>query len=73
MTSSKSAIDTGLIRELAELINETDLNEFEVMEGDLSIRLSRGMNDQVVMAQPAPAVSASAPVAAPAPAAAAPA
>ena len=70
MTSNKSAIDTSLIRELAELLNETDLNEIEIMEGELSIRLSRGMNEQVVMAPPAPAMAAPAPVAAPAPAAA---
>ena len=42
MAAKKSAIDTDLIRELAEMLNDTDLNEIEVMEGELSIRLARG-------------------------------
>jgi len=32
MSAKKSSIDTALIRELAELLKETDLNEIEVME-----------------------------------------
>lgn len=51
MPSNKSAIDTDLIRELAELLNETELSEIEVMEGELSIRLAKGGS---VMAAPAP-------------------
>ena len=56
-------IDTALVRELAELLNETGLTEIEVEDDDRKIRVSRG------------AVAAAAPVyaAAPAPAAAAPA
>ncbi len=56
-------IDTALVRELAELLNETGLTEIEVEDDDRKIRVSRG------------AVAVSAPVhaAAPAPAAAAPA
>ena len=59
-------IDTALVRELAELLNETGLTEIEVEEDDRKIRVARGG---------AVAVSAplAAPVAAPAPAAAAPA
>lgn len=55
-------IDTALVRELAELLNETGLTEIEVEDDDRKIRVSRG------------AVAAVAPVytAAPAPAAAAP-
>ncbi|MFD0917541.1 acetyl-CoA carboxylase biotin carboxyl carrier protein [Pseudahrensia aquimaris] len=58
MATKKSAIDTKLIKELADLINETDLTEIEVMADDISIRLSRG--GKVVASAPIPA-----PVAAP--------
>ncbi len=66
MASSKSAIDTKLIRQLADMLNETDLNEIEVEEGDLRIRLARGADSYPVM-QSAPMM---APTAAPAPVAA---
>ena len=69
MAAKKSAIDTGLIRELAELLNETDLNEIEVMEGELSIRVSRGGETVAYAAAPAPAPVMSAPAAPAAPAA----
>ncbi len=54
-------IDTALVRELAELLNETGLTEIEVEDDDRKIRVSRG------------AVASAAPVyaAAPAPVAAA--
>ena len=71
MASSKSAIDTKLIRQLADMLNETELNEIEVEEGDLRIRLARGADGYSVM-QAAPMMApaaAPAPVAAPAPAA----
>jgi acetyl-CoA carboxylase biotin carboxyl carrier protein len=54
-------IDTALVRELAELLNETGLTEIEVEDDDRKIRVSRG------------AVATAAPVYAAAPAAAAPA
>jgi acetyl-CoA carboxylase biotin carboxyl carrier protein len=60
-------IDTALVRELAELLNETGLTEIEVEDDDRKIRVSRG-----AVASAAP-VYAAAPAAAPAPAAAAPA
>jgi acetyl-CoA carboxylase biotin carboxyl carrier protein len=60
-------IDTALVRELAELLNETGLTEIEVEDDDRKIRVSRG-----AVAAAAPVYSAApAPVAAPAPAAAA--
>ncbi len=59
MPAKKSAIDTKLIRELATLLNEADLNELEVDQGDFHIRLSRG---GVLMPTPV-----AAPVAPPAP------
>ena len=65
-------IDTALVRELAELLNETGLTEIEVEDDDRKIRVSRGA---VASAAPVYAAAAApAPVAAaPAPAAAAPA
>lgn len=78
MAAKKSAIDIGLIRELAAMINETDVNEVEVEEGELRIRLARGGAPTVsapAMQAPAPHVHQTAPqasvAAAPAPAAAA--
>jgi len=64
-------IDTALVRELAELLNETGLTEIEVEDDDRKIRVSRGA---VASAAPVYAAAPAAPVAAaPAPAAAAPA
>ncbi len=62
-------IDAALVRELAELLNETGLTEIEVEDDDRKIRVSRGG----VAAAPMAAAPAPAPVAAPAPAPAAPA
>lgn len=67
MAAKKSSIDTKMIRELAVLLNETDLNEIELEEGEMRLRLSRGAT-----AVPAPAVThamVAPPAAAPAPAA----
>lgn len=71
MADKKSGIDQTLIRDLANILRDTDLSEIEVEQDDLRIRVSR--NAPVV--QPAPVYAAApAPVAAPAaaPAAAAP-
>ena len=60
-------IDTGLVRSLADILNDTDLTEIEVERGDLKIRVAR----EVTMAAPVQYAAAPAPVAhAPAPAAA---
>ncbi len=61
-------IDTALVRELAELLNETGLTEIEVEDDDRKIRVSRG-----AVAAAAPVYAAAPAAAAPAPAAAAPA
>jgi len=66
-------IDTALVRELAELLNETGLTEIEVEDDDRKIRVSRGSvaaaAAPVYAAAPAaPAPAAAAPAAAPAPA-----
>jgi acetyl-CoA carboxylase biotin carboxyl carrier protein len=63
-------IDTALVRELAELLNETGLTEIEVEDDDRKIRVSRA---GVAAAAPVYAAAPAAAVAAPAPAAAAPA
>ena len=56
-------IDTGLVRELAELLNETGLTEIEVEDDDRKIRVARGGAVAAVAAAP---VAAPAPVATPA-------
>ena len=62
-------IDTALVRELAELLNETGLTEIEVEDDDRKIRVSRGGGvAPAAMAAPAPMAAAPAP----APVAAAP-
>lgn len=60
-------IDTALVRELAELLNETGLTEIEVEDDDRKIRVSRA---SVAAAAPVYAAAPAAPAAAPAPAAA---
>ena len=63
-------VDAGLVRQLAELLDDTNLTEIEVQDGDRRIRVVRN----ITVAAPVAAVpAAAAPVAAPAPAAAAPA
>ncbi len=63
-------IDTALVRELAELLDETGLSEIEVEDNDRKIRVARsGGVATTHIAAPAPVAAAPA---APAPAAAAP-
>ncbi len=64
-------IDSKLVRELAELLNETGLTEIEVEDNDRKIRVARG--GVVASAAPAQMVAAPAPTPAAAPSAAAPA
>lgn len=76
MAEKKNGIDQALIRDLANILNDTDLTEIEVEQDDLRIRVSRAGNTQYVqapIAAPAFAATAPAPVAAAAAAAAAPA
>lgn len=79
MVEPKNAmqVDTGLVRQLAELLDETNLSEIEVEDGNRKIRVARtigGVVAPAAMAAPAavaaPAPAAAAPAAAPAPAAA---
>lgn len=64
------AVDSALVRELAELLGETGLTEIEVEDGDRRIRVARTVT---VAAAPAVVQAAAAAPAAAAPAAAAPA
>ncbi|WP_332690038.1 acetyl-CoA carboxylase biotin carboxyl carrier protein [Bosea sp. (in: a-proteobacteria)] len=66
--ATKSPIDPELVREMAQLINETDLTEIEVQKGDLRIRVARTITATVM----APVAPAPVYAAAPAPVAAAP-
>jgi acetyl-CoA carboxylase biotin carboxyl carrier protein len=68
---AKMQVDTKLIRELADMLNDTDLSEIEVEDGERKIKLSRGRS-MVQVAAPAAAPMA-APAAAPAAEAEAPA
>jgi acetyl-CoA carboxylase biotin carboxyl carrier protein len=66
-------VDMKLVRELAELLNETNLTEIEVEDKDRKIKVSRGGGQVVHMAAPAAAplaapVGTTAPVLAVAPA-----
>jgi acetyl-CoA carboxylase biotin carboxyl carrier protein len=74
-TAKKSEIDRQLIRELAGILNETNLTEIEVELGDLKVRVSRQSPAVHAVAAPAPVAAAPQPasVAAPAPGPAAPA
>lgn len=63
MSRTKSGIDPEIIRELAELLKETDLSEIEVQQADLRIRVARQITVTVpVAAAPAAPVAAAASV-----------
>ncbi|MCH4539310.1 acetyl-CoA carboxylase biotin carboxyl carrier protein [Ochrobactrum sp. POC9] len=67
MSSKNSVIDKETIRDLADILNETDLTDIEVEHGDLRIRVSRKVTVQAaatVMPAAAPVVNAAAPAAA---------
>jgi acetyl-CoA carboxylase biotin carboxyl carrier protein len=74
MSENKNGIDKGLIRDLANILNDTDLTEIEVEQDDLRIRVSRATQYvQAPMAAAPVAAPATAAVAAPAVTAAPPA
>jgi acetyl-CoA carboxylase biotin carboxyl carrier protein len=65
MAEKKNGIDQALIRDLANILNDTDLTEIEVEQEDLRIRVSRAGAMQYVQAPIAgPAYAAAAPAAA---------
>lgn len=63
MTDKNKIVDPDLIRELAELLNETGLTEIEVEHEDTRIRVARTLQ-AAPMAMPVAAVVAPAPLAA---------
>lgn len=81
MSTSKSKLDAGLVRELAAILREADLGEVEVEHEGLRIRVSKATSmapppaptyvqapaaaAPVAAAAPAPASASSAPAAAP--------
>jgi acetyl-CoA carboxylase biotin carboxyl carrier protein len=62
---ASEAIDTRLVRRLADILKDTDLTTIEVERGDLKIRVAREITIAAapVVAQPLPATVAPAPVA----------
>ena len=60
---NEAEIDTGLVRQLADILNDTSLTEIEVERGELRIRVARELVAAPVM-QYAAAPAAAAPVAA---------
>lgn len=75
---SRTPIDPALVRELADILRETELSEIEVEHDDLRLRIARQLTaapvaQTVSVPAAAPAAAAPAPAAEAAPAAAAPA
>ncbi|MER8729243.1 MULTISPECIES: acetyl-CoA carboxylase biotin carboxyl carrier protein [unclassified Mesorhizobium] len=70
MSIKKNGVDQQLIRDLAGILNDTNLTEIEVELGDLKVRVSRQAPavHAVAAAQPAYAPAAAQPAAAAAPA-----
>lgn len=66
MSSKNTVIDKETIRDLADILNDTDLTDIEIEHGDLRIRVSRNVTVQAA----ATVYPAAAPVAVAAPAAA---
>ncbi|WP_293798786.1 acetyl-CoA carboxylase biotin carboxyl carrier protein [uncultured Bosea sp.] len=60
--ATKSPIDPELVRELAELLNQTDLTEIEVEKGDLRVRVARNISTTVQVPAAAPMMAMPAPV-----------
>jgi len=66
------SFDPAAIRELAEILRETDLTEIELVESDSRIRVARQVTVQAVATVAAPQVAAPVVAAAPLPSAIAP-
>ena len=70
---SSSPISADLVRELADILRDTDLSEIEVERGDLRLKIARQVTAAPVMHAVAAPAPAAAPATAPAATAAAPA
>jgi len=67
MSIKKTGVDQQLIRDLAGILNDTNLTEIEVEQGDLRVRVSRQSPPvHAVATAPAPVVTSQATAAAPA-------
>ncbi|MHB2265506.1 acetyl-CoA carboxylase biotin carboxyl carrier protein [Aliihoeflea sp. PC F10.4] len=64
MSTKKAGVDQQLIRDLAGILNDTNLSEIEVEQDDLRIRVSRQTAPAMQAYAPAPAPSYAAPAAA---------
>lgn len=64
MTTKKTGVDQQLIRDLAGILNDTNLTEIEVELGDLKVRVSRHAPAIHAVAAPQPAYAPAAPAAA---------
>lgn len=73
MRNDNKKFDTALIRDLAVLLDETNLSEIELEQGDTRIRVARQMTISAPVNVAAPMATPTAPAAAASPAAAAPA
>ncbi len=73
MRNDNKKFDTALIRDLAVLLDETNLSEIELEQGDTRIRVARQMTISAPVNVAAPMAAPTAPAAAASPAAAAPA
>lgn len=70
MQNSETKVDRSLVRELADILNDTDLTEIEIEQGELRIRVSRkkeyvaagGYAASVPYAAPAPMPAQPAPM-----------
>lgn len=49
MSSKENSIDRELVRELADILNDTDLTEIEVEQGSLRVRVSRKKEAHAIM------------------------
>ena len=67
MTTKKTGIDQQLIRDLAGILNDTNLTEIEVELDDFKVRVSRQAPAVHAVAAPAPAYAAPLPLPAAAP------
>ena len=65
-TPKKTAsADTKLVRELAQILNETDLTEIELEKGTLKIRVAKGGGQVVQTVAAATPLASAAPAASP--------
>jgi len=65
MSIKKTGVDQQLIRDLAGILNDTNLTEIEIELGDLKLRVSRLAPAVHAIAAPAPVAALPAPAAAP--------